>query len=373
MKLTRSSKCSLKFLTEKKTQELNTVLAEYGKVTNHFINLFWDKPISKTGLLKDVVNSSDSWLSARLKKVAAREALDMISATKERWKAKPSKMVKPVHKGNRMYVSCTIADLKTPKKAEGFDLWLELRSIGNKIGIDIPIKKHKQFNRLAKVGQRLNSYIITKTYAQFVFEIETGPKKEVKTGIGVDTGINALASLSTGEQLGTDIKTIIEHIKRCEHGSKGQQQAKRALRQRMDEVAKEVASKADLVVVEALKRMGHGSKLKRRLSKNIRRSIGTWNWKYWLKRLQMDTEISRTTFRSVLPFNTSVTCPCCGHVDRSNRDGEVFLCRSCGHTDNADINASRNILSRLLTGQYGACYKLENEAKLACPVLSKSS
>ena len=82
MKITRSSKCSLKFLTQKKCRELNTVLAEYGKVTNHFINLFWDKPISKTGLLKDVVNSSDSWLSARLKKVSAREALDMVTSVK---------------------------------------------------------------------------------------------------------------------------------------------------------------------------------------------------------------------------------------------------------------------------------------------------
>jgi putative transposase len=350
MKITRSSKCSLKFLTAKKRQELGSVLDEYGKVVNHFISLFWDKPVTKTELLKDVVNSSDSWLSARLKKVAAREALDMISATKERWKNKPSKMVKPVHKGN-------IADLKQPKKATEFDCWLELRSIGNKIGIDIPIRKHNQFNDLASKGQRLNSYIITRDYVQFVFEHETGPKKEVKTAIGVDTGINALASLSTGEQLGIDIKGIIERVKRCQHGSRGQQRAKRALRQRIDEVAKTVAGKADLVVVEALKKMGHKSKLRRRLNSNIRRSIGTWNWKYWLKRLQMDTEVSRATFRSVLPFNTSITCPCCSHVDGGNRVGEMFLCLKCGYADNADINAGRNILGRLLTGPYGACYK----------------
>ncbi|HDQ15942.1 MAG TPA: hypothetical protein ENN45_02675 [Bacteroidetes bacterium] len=33
---------------------------------------------------------------------------------------------------------------------------------------------------------------------------------------------------------------------------------------------------------------------------------------------------------------------------------EKFLCQKCGYTDNADINAARNILERFLTGQYGA-------------------
>jgi IS605 OrfB family transposase len=358
MKLHRSTKCSLKFLTAKKHQELGIVLAEYGKVVNQFINHFWNQPVQRNQLLKPIVDLPQTWLSARLRKVAAREALDMISATKERWKDQPNKMVKPTHKGNRMYVSCTIANLKHPTKAkQEFDLWLELRSIGNKIGIDIPIKRHDHFNNLQAQGNRLNSYIITKDYVQFVFEIETGAKKAGKTALGVDTGINALATLSTGEQLGRDIKGLIERTKRCQHGSKGQRRAKRALRQRMDEVAKEIAQKSDLIVVEALKKMGHNGKLKRRLSKNMRRSIGAWNWRYWLQRLQMDCEWNRVSFRTVAPQYTSQRCHACGHIDRGNRDGEKFCCLKCGHKDNADVNASRNILDRFLTGPYGAGYQ----------------
>ena len=37
-------------------------------------------------LLKGIVNSPTTWLTARLRKVAAREAIDMILAAKERWK-----------------------------------------------------------------------------------------------------------------------------------------------------------------------------------------------------------------------------------------------------------------------------------------------
>ena len=125
----------------------------------------------------------------------------------------------------------------------------------------------------------------------------------------------------------------------------------------MDEVAKEVTSKSDLIVVEALKKMGHNGKLKRRLSKNMRRSIGTWNWKYWLQRLQMDCEWNRVSFRSVAPQYTSQQCHACGYIDRGNRVGEVFCCLKCGHRNNADVNASQNILDRFLTGIYGSGYQ----------------
>ena len=362
MKLIRSTKCSLKFTTVSKKQRLNTVLSEYGKVCNVFIVYFWNNGIPpKSQLLKDIIDiPKETWLSARLRKVAAREAIDMILAVKERWKDHPEKISMPVHKGIRMFCSCTIANLQNKKDSEAFDAWLHLASIGNEIILDIPIKFHKHLNKLASQGQRLNSYIITDKYVQLCYEIEFGPKKIGKNAIGIDTGINALASTSTGHQFGLDIKGIIERIKRCSHGSNGQKQARRALRQRMDEVAKEVLEHfkdVDLIVVEQLKNMNYKSKLKRRLSKNIRRSIGTWAYRYWLRRLEQRCEANRVSFRTVFPAYTSQRCPCCGHTDRGNRSGQVFRCLACGHTGNADTTAGRNILDRFLTGPYGAGYK----------------
>ena len=356
-------------------EELATILNEYGKVVNIFIQYFWNNPnkASKGLLLKDIVDIPETWLSARLRKVAAREAIDMVLATKTRWKDKPEKMVIPVHKGNRMYVSCTIADLLSTKnngyKTEDsrlFDAWLHIASVGNKMIMDLPIKYHKHFNKYNNIGKRLNSYIITKNYVQFSFEIITEPKREGLKCIGVDTGINALASLNNGNQYGKDIKGCIERVKRCKQKSKGYYVAKRALKQRIDETAKEIikSEDPDLIVVEQLKNMGYKSKLKARLSKSIRASIGTWNWKYWLKRLEMQCELNRVSFRTVSPYYTSTTCPACGQTNRGNRNGEKFLCLNCGHGDNADVNAGKNILNRFLTGLYGARYKQENQENL---------
>ena len=374
---------------------------EYGKVVNHFIGLFWSKPVDKSELLKDVVNSSDSWLSARLKKVAAREALDMVSSVKNvfgwnkqqlqnridqlekrikktpettrenrrkinNWhkelKAKKFKLAMvqphtPKHDGKRMSVSCTIADLQVAKDAQEFDAWLHLASIGNGVILDLPVRFHKQFNRLSEAGKRLNSYVITRDSVQFAFEIDTGSKKEVKHLIGVDTGINALSSTSDGKQFGKDIKKFIDRSKRCQKGSKGKQRAIRALRQRIDEVAKETVQGTDLIVVEQLSNLNESSKLKGRLSGNMRSSIGSWNYAYWLMRLEQQAEGNRVSFRSAPSYNTSRLCPACNHVDGMNRRGEVFLCQACGYTGNADINAARNILNRFITGKYGSCYK----------------
>jgi len=404
MEIIRSTKCSLKFATNQKVKQLQSVLSEYGKVVNIFIDYFWNlqTKISKINLLKPIVDIPETWLSSRLRKVAAREALDMISSVKEVFasnkeqlnltiKSTQSKinslkkqldtrqnrkkinnlccklkklnnkysmmqLHKPKHKGNRMHVSSTIAELQ-PSKHSQFDAWLHLSSIGNKVIMDLPIQFHKHYNDLRIKGERLNSYIITKDYVQFCFKIETGKKKDVNSLIGVDTGINALASLSTGEQLGKDIKSCINRVKRCKYGSKGRKRASNTLKQRICEVAKTVVNKADLIVVEKLKNLNNNSKLKGRLSKNIRSSIGNWNYRFWLNRVEQQCETHRVSFRTVLPYYTSQKCNQCGHIDRANRLREIFRCQKCGYSGNADVFAARNILERFVTGKYGTCYK----------------
>lgn len=415
MKIVRSTKCSIKFATNKKKMELQTILKEYGKVVNIFIDYFWLNPTDKIQLLKPIVDiPKDSWLSARIRKVAAREALDMVSSVNnvfewnkeqiqntidalekkikntkpsdkknrrkinnwhKKLKSNKSKILmvhphKPKHNGLKMSVSCTIGELQKPKKeTKVFDAWLHLASIGNKITLDIPIKFHKHYLELASKGQRLNSYVITNDSVQFCFERETGPKKEVKELVGIDTGINALASTSDKLQFGTDIKTLIEKSKRCKKGSKGKQRAINTIKQRINEVAKEVLKNKDLVVVEKLSNLNSNSKLKGRLSKNIRSSIGSWNYAYWLMRLEMNCEENRVSFRTVSPYNTSITCPVCSLIDSRNRNGEIFKCQACGYTDNADVNAALNIVQRFLTGKYGSCYKpinIQKSVELNC-------
>jgi len=103
--------------------------------------------------------------------------------------------------------------------------------------------------------------------------------------------------------------------------------------------------------------MNNNSKLKGRLSQNMRSSIGSWQYGFWLDRLEQQCERNRVSFRTVSPYYTSQTCPRCGHIDRMNRLGETFRCQRCDYSGNADVFAARIVLGRFITGLYGACYK----------------
>src|SRR5574344_831796 len=46
---------------------------------------------------------------------------------------------------------------------------------------------------------------------------------------------------------------------------------------------------------------------------------------------------------------TSQTCNICGYIDKLNRPNQhTFKCKNCGHTDNADFNAAKNIRDRIV-------------------------
>ncbi|MCX6655686.1 MAG: zinc ribbon domain-containing protein [Candidatus Bathyarchaeota archaeon] len=52
------------------------------------------------------------------------------------------------------------------------------------------------------------------------------------------------------------------------------------------------------------------------------------------------------------PRDTSRRCSECGHTEKLNRVSQsVFKCRSCGHGENADLNAARNIQWRAEVNQ----------------------
>lgn len=50
----------------------------------------------------------------------------------------------------------------------------------------------------------------------------------------------------------------------------------------------------------------------------------------------------------VNPRHSSQECRNCGHIDKSNRDGEKFICVECGYHEHADIGAAKTIGDRAL-------------------------
>ena len=95
-----------------------------------------------------------------------------------------------------------------------------------------------------------------------------------------------------------------------------------------------------LIVVEDLKvknmiKFGHLSK-----------HIADASWASFSHKLEYKSKMYNKTFIKVDPKYTSQKCNSCGHTAKENHlNQSKFECVSCGHKDNADFNASKNILA----------------------------
>lgn len=123
----------------------------------------------------------------------------------------------------------------------------------------------------------------------------------------------------------------------------------------------ELASKADLIVLEDLNISGmkkrckpkedaqnEGHYLSNGQSRKVglNRSISDCAWYSLSQKIEYVAAKHGKMFLKVNPLYTSQTCPECGHVHKDNRKGEKFICTECGFMEHADINAACNIRNK---------------------------
>ncbi len=123
----------------------------------------------------------------------------------------------------------------------------------------------------------------------------------------------------------------------------------------IEKATTKLAHDYDTIVIEDLKVKNMTKSAKGTLSnpgKNVRqkaglnRSILSQGWGIFRRRLT-DKATNATTPVTIVVINpvyTSQRCSKCGHTEKKNRKSQaVFSCQSCGHIDNADVNAAKNI------------------------------
>ena len=77
----------------------------------------------------------------------------------------------------------------------------------------------------------------------------------------------------------------------------------------------------------------------------LNRSILRQGWGQFCDLLSYKCIWYGSSLAKVNPKNTSKTCCKCHYVSNDNRiSQESFVCQNCGHTENADVNAAKNIL-----------------------------
>lgn len=105
------------------------------------------------------------------------------------------------------------------------------------------------------------------------------------------------------------------------------------------------------IVVENLENIRDSSLSK---GKDLRSKIHRWPYADMRFKIAYKAAAVGIEIEAVSPLNTSRGCSACGHVSASNRNGLRFCCQKCGHTDDADRQASKNIRARSVSVEHNS-------------------
>lgn len=102
------------------------------------------------------------------------------------------------------------------------------------------------------------------------------------------------------------------------------------------------------IALEDLKGIRSGSTV----SKSFRSVLGKWAFYELASFIQYKAQLLGVPVVFVDPKYTSQQCSVCGFISKENRKSQSeFVCQACGHTENADINAAKNIALRAAVNQ----------------------
>jgi len=393
-KMIRRVEHTLKFATAAKRQKLDSFFAEYARVINSFIALHWNSDKLPGKANAEVYGQVDSWMMGKARKCAANQAIrilksvrknddqktyqaykkaynkakkrnrDILGILSARWsdwskkKTFKNRIKMPVFNGNTIDLNSDLVRIQdAASKSSEFDLWIRLGSIfGNRESLILPTKHHERSRHFEKTGWTQKKSICLRKdtsgryYADVFWEKEDSKTSQQGKVVGVDIGINKLMTCSDGTEFGTDLRAMLDKLNRRKQNSRNWHQTRKEIKDYIGYVTNRFPWNTDVVVMENI--LNITQQIRGRVGKATRKLLGHWNISLLYRRMEDKAEQNRVFLAFVEPAYSSQTCNSCRVIDKKSRNGEVFKCTTCGHVDDADHNASMNILQRFLDGQF---------------------
>jgi putative transposase len=140
-----------------------------------------------------------------------------------------------------------------------------------------------------------------------------------------------------------------------------QQKIKNQKEDLFHKISKELTDNHNRITIENLQI----KKMKESESTRLNRQISDVSWNSLITKIKYKADAKNVIVREINPAYSSQRCNQCGHISSNNRKTQsVFHCENCQTTENADLNASKNIL-------YYDIWSLEQKAKwVAMPMKS---
>lgn len=361
----RTLSFSLDLANTGKIKALEDLVKEYQRAVNYYLSILSSQ--NKYILSEKEVKSFNSPLSYRYKQCAKRQAVK----TWKSWRRNKKKGNFPEFKGSSI-LDGRFAKVEKPRNSS-FDYWVKIATLNKGKPILVPFKSYDYANQYFENWELINGGRIKRKngnwFLLLTFEKNSPPKKEEGKVIGVDVGIKKLITTSEGDFYGKEIETLLNKIQRKQQGSKA---FKRALKERnyyINKTVKELPfNNAGTIVMENIKNIKKNTKKEKRLRKEFRNKFQRWTYPLLFSRISQLSELNGVHFYTIDPAYTSQTCNSCGFVHKLNRSNEVFRCRNCGYTMDADLNASLNIFKSYLAQQSMVAGNMKVKEMDICPL-----
>lgn len=376
---------SLSCISNSKRNRLDVLFFEYSRVVNEYIKVLWDRVHLPRLANASIYKSVDSHLTTRCRKCAATQAIKIINSslrynkllTYERYCRVYGKAITkgrdilgilsnkwgvwaqarkikrlvdpPVFLGNSLDLPESLVKIESPKKSNKFDLWVKIHGVFlGECPIILPTKHHKRSRYFESSGWLLRKSVSIRRNESGGYCVDMFWRTPrlfrdvVNKKVGVDVGIRRLMTTSDGHVFGPLFIEKLNKLVRRKKGSVNWRQSLAELRDYIGFVVNNFSWEYDLVVMEKLNIPLLGKN--KSMGKKARAMIGSWNVQLLYRRMEEKAQINRVYLAFVDPSYSSQKCNLCGEIHKKSREKDVFRCVSCGHRDDADVNAAKNIL-----------------------------
>ena len=252
------------------------------------------------------------------------------------------------------------------------------------------------FHKSCEITGKIKNITVTSRGGQWFASIQVEQMIEIgnhpsDSEIGIDSGVKCFAAFSDGAMI-DGVHSFRKHedalareqrkLSRMKRGSNNWKKQKRKISKLHHTIANvrsdflhklstNISKNHAKVYVEGLKiknmsasargsveEPGRSVKAKSGLNK----SILDQGWFECRRQLDYKLFWMGGMLAEVNPWHTSQRCSSCGYTAKENRQSQaVFRCQVCGHEENADVNAAKNILTVGQTGM--ACEANRNSSR----------
>jgi putative transposase len=238
---------------------------------------------------------------------------------------------------------------------------VSLMTLEGRQAIPIVFGEYQEKRRNRLKGQADLTYLNGEFHLYATIKVPADPGIEIKDLIGIDLGIvNVAVDSDGGFHSGETVEATRRryHDNRKRFQGRGTKSAKRRLRQmkrRESRFRKDVNHRISKQIVAKAKDTGRGISLEDLKGIRDRTTVRAEDrakhsgWSFFQLRsfVEYKARLVGVPVVAVDPRNTSRMCSRCGHCEKANRPTrDRFVCKHCGFSCHADLNAASNVRHR---------------------------